>query len=403
MSRKAGTKKKNFKISAKKKKNPHEAETQAVVKGNTAFALDLYQALSTVGENVFFSPYGISTALAMTYAGARARTESEMAAVLHFTLPQERLHVGFASLASRLNAVQASDDVQLRIANSLWPQKDYPFLEIFLALVQQHYGVSTVPVDYQDTETARQQINTWVQKKTARKIKNLIAPGILNDLTRLVLTNAVYFKGQWLHQFDPSLTEEMPFWVTPEKTVPVLMMTQKRKYRYAETDILQMLELPYMGADLSFLILLPKKINGLKEIETDLSEDNLNQWISRLWRREVSVFLPRFKLNAQFRLNDTLKSLGMKEAFDADTANFSAMDGKKNWLYISDVIHQAFIDLNEEGSEAAAATAVVMRVRCPSPPPVSFRADRPFIFLIREKLTGSILFLGRTIDPTNEQ
>jgi len=403
VSRKAGTKKKNFKISAKKKKNPHEAETQAVVKGNTAFALDLYQALSTVGENVFFSPYGISTALAMTYAGARARTESEMAAVLHFTLPQERLHVGFASLASRLNAVQASDDVQLRIANSLWPQKDYPFLEIFLALVQQHYGVSTVPVDYQDTETARQQINTWVQKKTARKIKNLIAPGILNDLTRLVLTNAVYFKGQWLHQFDPSLTEEMPFWVTPEKTVPVLMMTQKRKYRYAETDILQMLELPYMGADLSFLILLPKKINGLKEIETDLSEDNLNQWISRLWRREVSVFLPRFKLNAQFRLNDTLKSLGMKEAFDADTANFSAMDGKKNWLYISDVIHQAFIDLNEEGSEAAAATAVVMRVRCPSPPPVSFRADRPFIFLIREKLTGSILFLGRTIDPTNEQ
>ncbi|MFQ5799481.1 MAG: serpin family protein [Bacteroidota bacterium] len=377
-------------------------ELEAVVKGNAVFALALYGELKEAEGNLFFSPYSISTALAMTYAGARGNTERQMARTLHFTLGQERLHPAFCSLEAGLNAVQEKGHIQLSAANALWPQKGYAFLEEFLVLTEKYYGVLITPVDYREaTEAARRKINVWVEEKTENKIKDLIPPGILDDLTRLVLVNAIYFKGNWASQFQKTLTKEAPFWVTPTKKIKVPMMTQQQKFRYAESDSLQILELPYVGNDLSMVVLLPRKVDGLAELEDALTVESLEKWTRGLNEREVQVLLPRFKMDSQFGLNKTLASMGMIDAFDQDKADFSGMDGRKQWLYISAVIHKAFVDVNEEGTEAAAATAVVMGARglgVPKPPLI-FRADHPFVFLIRDNHTGSILFLGRVVNP----
>jgi serine protease inhibitor len=379
-------------------KNQFDMET--VVQGNTAFALDLYQKLRTIKGNLFFSPYSISTALAMTYAGARGNTETQMAQTLHFTPDQSALHPAFAALEVHIKSVQEKGNILLQIANALWPHVDYPFLEAFLILTKEFYGVSITPVDYENPEAARQQINTWVEEKTQTKIKELIPTGILDRLTRLVLVNAIYFKGNWASQFAKERTQTAPFLVTPSQKVEAPMMTQEHPFKYGETDRLQILELPYVGNDLSMIVLLPKEVNGLAELETALTAPNLEKWTSRFWETEVRVFLPRFKINQGVKLNGTLASMGMVDAFVEEEANFSGMDGKENWLYIAAVLHKAFVDVNEEGTEAAAATAVVMKLRAPASPPPIFRADHPFVFLIRENSTGSILFLGRVVDPT---
>ncbi len=376
-----------------------QPNVETVVCGDTALALDLYQKLRATEGNLFFSPYSISTALAMTYAGARGDTETQMAQTLHFTLSQSTLHPTFAALEARLRSVQEKGDILLQIANALWPHVDYPFLETFLALTEEFYGVSITPLDYGDPETARQKINTWVEEKTQDKIKELIPPGVLDALTRLVLVNAIYFKGNWASQFAKEQTRTAPFLVTSSQKVEAPLMTQEHPFRYGETDRLQILELPYVGNDLSMIVLLPKEVDGLAKLETALTTPNLAQWTSRLWETEVRVFLPRFKIAQGFRLNDTLTVMGMIDAFDELKADFSGMDGKENRLYIGAVLHKAFVDVNEEGTEAAAATAVIM-LRAPTSPPPIFRADHPFIFLIRENSTGSILFLGRVLDPT---
>ncbi len=377
-------------------------DVQAVVEGNTAFALDLYRKLEGEEGNLFFSPYSISTALAMTYAGARENTEMQMAHTLHFPLDQKRLHSVFASLEAELNGVREKGSVQLNVANALWPQQGYAFLREFLALTKKHYGVLITPVDYGDAETARGKINAWVEGKTAHKIKDLIKPGILTALTRLVLVNAIYFKGDWANQFDATRTQHAPFWVTPTDELQTPMMTQEQNLGYAESDGLQILELPYVGSDLSMIVLLPGEIDGLAELENRLTVENLEKWTNHLWERQVLVFLPRFRTSSQFRLESTLMQMGMTDAFDSE-ANFSGMDGvdgREQGLYIAAVIHQAFVDVNEEGSEAAAATAVLMAAKGISSPPPIFRADHPFTFLIRDKRTGSILFLGRVVNPS---
>jgi serine protease inhibitor len=367
-----------------------------VVEGNTQFSLDLYRQLAGAEGNLFFSPYSISTALAMTYAGARANTEAEMARALHFSLDQARLPPAFAALEVQLAAAQAAGAVRLSVANALWPQIDYEFLPDYLALTKAYYGAAVFPVDYGQTEAARRRINAWVEQKTENKIVNLIKPGILNALTTLVLVNAIYFKGDWASQFDENLTEESPFWVAPGNSVPAPLMAQKATFGYAETESLQILELPYVGESLSMIVLLPREVDGLAELERALTWENLAMWTSRLWKQEVQVFLPRFRLTCDFELSKALKALGMIDAFGQ--ADFSGMDGSL-LLYISKVIHQAFVDVNEEGTEAAAATAVVMmRMSLPPPPPV-FRADHPFLFFIRENRTGSILFFGRMVRP----
>lgn len=373
-------------------------DLEAVVQGNAAFALHLYQQLQAREEgNLFFSPYSISTALAMTCGGARGNTEVQMAQALHFTLGQTRLHPAFASLEARLKTVKERGNAQLKIANALWPQKDYEFLKEYLALTREYYGVLITSLNFSEAEAARRTINAWGEERTEGKIKNLIPRGILSDLTRLVLTNAIYFKGDWAYQFDKVLTEEAPFWVTPAERLEVPMMTQVQAFRYAKTAELQILELPYAGDDLSMIVLLPEKVDGLAELEGALTVENLERWGSDLREEEVEVYLPRFRMNCQFRLKDVLKSMGVMDAF-SDEADFSGMDGTQ-WLYISDVIHQAFVDVNEEGTEAAAATAVVMRAKYMPPPRPVFRADHPFVFLIRENDMGSILFLGRVMNP----
>jgi len=373
-----------------------ETDVEVIVGGNTAFAFDLYGKLREDEGNLFFSPHSISTALAMTYAGARRNTESQMAQTLHFSLDQKELHPTFASLDRRLETVLEQGQIQLAVANSLWPQIDYAFLEGFMSLVKENYGVLISPVNYAQTEAARKVINTWVEQKTEDKIKDLIPPGLIDELTTLVLVNAIYFKGNWARQFDPSLTKGATFWMTPAEGIEVPMMTQQQDFRYAESESVQVLELPYVGGDLSLVVLLPRKADGLEELENALTAENLEKWTSDLWEREVFVALPVFKMSGKFMLGGTLASMGMTDAFGSN-ADFSGMDGSKS-LFISEVIHQAFIEMNEEGTEAAAATAVVMARSIPPPTP-TFRADHPFVFLIRDNHSGSILFLGRVVNP----
>ncbi len=374
-------------------------DTKIVVEGNKAFAFDLYEKLKKVEGNLFFSPYSISTALAMTYAGARGNTEKQMGTALHFTLDQKRFHPAFACLESQLKAIHEKSDIELNIANALWAQEDYVFLREFLDLIQSNYGTVLNHVDFKRTcEAARKKINVWVEQKTKDKIKDLIKPGVLNALTRLVLTNAIYFKGAWESQFKKYRTKESPFWLSIDKSVEVPMMTQKRQFRYMENDSLQILELPYVGDDLAMIALLPRKVDGIAQLEADLSVENLNMWIGHLRKGEVSVFLPKFKMTSQFRLSETLASMGMPDAFGGN-ADFSGIDGTKD-LFFSAVIHKAFVDVNEEGTEAAAATAAVISLTsAPSTPPPTFRADHPFVFLIHDIHSGAILFLGRIVNP----
>ncbi|HNY78712.1 MAG: serpin family protein [Sedimentisphaerales bacterium] len=377
---------------------------EVLVRGNTAFALDLYRQLQTPERNLFFSPYSISTGLAMAFAAARENTEKQMARTLHFTLDQERLHPAFAELRTMLENIQQAGDIKLSQANSLWPQQGYPFLPAYLSLIERHYGVSITAVDY-TSQAARQAacktINTWVQEKTEGRIADLISEANLDKWTRLVLTNAIYFKGRWESEFDSKRSKDALFFLSARKCVEVAMMDQTKHFKYAETDSVQIVELPYRGAEVSMLVLLPRQIEGLATLEASLSVARLNAWRNALTERRVNVMLPKFAMTFEARLGKTLKAMGMAEALTWPGANFAGFDGDPNWFYIDEVIHKAYVEVNERGTEAAAATAVVMMLGgMPAPPPV-FRADHPFLFLIQERQTGSILFIGRATDPTS--
>lgn len=383
-----------------------EAELKAAVQGNNAFALELYAKLKgdenveRQGGNIFFSPYSISTALAMTYAGARGETEKQMAETLHFSLGQERLHSALGALEKRLNAGGKRRTYQLAVANALWGQKGYGFREEFLRLVKDSYGAGLNEVNFaNDAEKARRVINKWVADKTREKIKDLIKPGVLDSLTRLVLTNAIYFKGDWARKFKEENTGDAPFYVTKKQTQEVPMMYQKGRFNYVEEDGVLILELPYKGEDLSMVVLLPK-VDGLAELEESLTAKQLEEWLGRLHRCEVAVYLPKFKMTSEFSLAKILAGMGMGDAFSLPPADFSGMTGEKD-LFISHVLHKAFVEVNEEGTEAAAATAVPMTLGSPMPVPV-FRADHPFVFIIRDNRTGGILFMGRVMNPQPE-
>jgi serpin B len=304
-----------------------------------------------------------------------------------------KLHSGFARLLERFNT--ADQSYQLAVANALWGQEGLEFCPEFMANVDNYYDAGFNQVDYiNNTEAARQTINNWVETKTNHKIIELIKPNILTGLTCLVITNAIYFKGNWERQFDLGQTKEAPFQVTTKVKPNVPMMDQEGRFRYAETDRWQILELPYRGDGLAMDILLP--VSDLGKLESGLQLPQFQSLLDRLAMREVQVVLPRFKIDKAIRLNSHLQSLGMKDAFDDAKADFSGM--AKLFLYISHVLHQAFVEVNETGTEAAAATAVVVD-RKSEPERVVFRADRPFLFLIRDVRTGSILFMGRVVDP----
>jgi serpin B len=370
-----------------------------IVQGNNQFALDLYAKLQERKGNLFFSPYSISTALALTYAGAKGQTQSQMASVLHFPL-QAQFHSAFGKIIKDLNARGENGRYELTIANALWGQKGYEFLKEFLGLIKANYDGQLNEVDFVSaTEAARKTINAWVEQKTKDKIKELIKPGVLDAMTRLVLTNAIYFKGNWASQFKEAQTENAPFTLLSGDTVEVPLMNQTGQFPYMETENFQALELPYVDNELSMIIFLPKEPNGLKKFEQELTADNVSQWLSSLHKREVIVFIPKLKMTSEFSLASVLQSMGMMDAFMPNSADFSGMTGRKD-LCISAVIHKAYVDINEEGTEAAAATAVTMRLTAvgPGQTPV-FRADHPFVFLIRDNQTGSILFIGRVMNP----
>jgi serpin B len=374
-------------------------EVQAISKSNNEFALKLYGELRARNRgNLFFSPTSISTALAMTYAGARGATAKEMARVLRFTLPQDEVHPAYAALMTHLNAPR--DDVyELQFANRLWGQTGYGFRPEFAAITRKQYGAELAQVDFiNEAEPARREINTWVAAQTNEKIKDLLPEGSVTDLTRLVLTNAIYFKGKWLFTFDKKLTKNAPFTISAARKVDVPLMHQKKRFGYAETADLQLLELPYAGDNLSMLVLLPKDPHGLSDMEKLLTAENLTKWVAGLRKQEIVTYIPRFTMTEQFQLNSSLAGLGMSTAFEPGKADFSGMNGKTD-LFISAAVHKAFVDVNEEGTEAAAATGIVVTVISAPLEPTVFRADHPFVFLIRDQLTGSILFLGTVTNP----
>jgi serpin B len=374
---------------------PKAAPRDVAAAGNTRFALDLYGRLRAEKGNLFLSPYSLSTALAMTYAGARTETADQMAKTLHFTLGQDKLHPALAQLSNRLQPGKRSS-YRLSVANALWGQKDYGFLPGFLALNQSAYGAGLREVDFiMAREAARQTINAWVEELTEKKIKDLIQPGILTVDTRLVLTNAIYFNAAWERPFDKKQTHPAPFAVTPEQKVNVPTMNQDARFRHFRNEELQALELPYKGKDLSMVVLLPSKVDGLPELEKRLTADNLTKWLAGLREGRVHVSLPKFECTSAFRLDLVLSEMGMPLAFQPKQADFSGMNGNKR-LFIHAVVHKAFVTVNEVGTEAAGATAVVINDE--SEPP-SFRADHPFLFLIRDNRSGSVLFLGRVADP----
>lgn len=377
-------------------------EVQAVVQGNSAFAIDLYQQLRHADGNLFFSPYSISTAFAMTYAGARGETEKQMAQTLHFSLDQETLHPALATVQASLNQSNQAG-ATLHIANSLWPRNGHALLDNYLSLTKKCYGVSISPVDYAQPQQASDTINQWIRENTAGKIDQVLAPGAIDDLTEMILVNAIYFKGTWQHQFHPGLTGPNAFYLTNETPIKTPMMMQTAKVLYAETNGLQILQLPYDGARLSMLVLLPQETEGLARLEMRLSAENIERWKAQLGKTKVRIGLPKFTLRASFRLDETLKTMGMTEAFAWPGADFSGLTGAPD-LYLNMAIHSAFVEVNEEGTEAAATTIVgAVRSRGRRTGPPRFWADHPFLFLIQEHSTGTILFIGRVIDPSKGQ
>jgi len=373
-------------------------DIKRVVNGNTKFACELYQKLAAADGNLFFSPYSISAALAMTYGGARGNTAKEMAATLHFDGPQQPFHEAFGALTRKLQGEDKKRRFQLHIANRLWGQKDFGFVPEFIASSREHYGAGLEEVDFIGaTEQARQAINAWVQKQTQDKIKDLLKPGILNNLTRLVLTNAIYFKAAWIEPFDPKNTKPGDFLAGGVKKTQVPMMRHSQRTRFMETDDFSALELPYEQHELSMMVRLPKKSDGLAALEKTLTDEQLQKCLAKLSDRQVDIQLPKFKTTAEFRLDQVLQEMGMRDAFDDTKADFTGLSSMKG-LSITAVVHKAFIDVNEAGTEAAAATAVVIGLRS-LPQPATFHADHPFIYLIRDNQTGSVLFAGRVVNP----
>lgn len=379
-----------------------------ITKGNNEFALNLYSQIKNLPEikkaegNLFFSPYSISTALAMTYTGARANTAKEMADVLKFPpLKLEEIASAFGELQKQLQADKETSGYQLNVANALWGQKGYGFLPEFIEINKKYFGSGLIELDFPQPDAARKTINTWVEKQTKEKIKELIAPGILDSDVKLVLTNAIYFKGFWETQFKTENTSSAKFNINADKTVDVQMMYQKGTFSYGENDEMQLLSLPYKGRELSMFIILPKKIESCDSVEQKVIKNNLP--IAAVRVQEVGVYLPKFKITCgTLALNDILVDMGMKDAFNERKADFSGMNGRMG-LFIAYVLHKAFVEINEEGTEAAGATAVIMKERSVMPQPVPvFRADKPFIFMIRDNASQSILFMGRVVNPALE-
>ena len=378
------------------------SSTTSLVEANNKFAFDIYQVLKKEEGNIFFSPFSIATALTMTLTGARGNTELEMQKVLHLTEivnKKENISQKYKLLCDYINSFQQKEGILLSVANSLWLQKEFDVEQSFQQILRNMYASEIFLVDFQrETENARLTINKWVEQKTQDKIKDLLSPGSINPLVRLILVNAIYFKGKWYSEFDKNLTKEDDFFLPDGEKVKVNMMTKKETCKYAENDELQVLELEYKTSNISMVLFLPRQRNGLSMLESKLNMETMQSLLNSMRMKEIKVFLPRFTFTSQFSLSSVLKTIGMQDAFDPMKADFTGIS-KSDKLFIFDVLHKAFVEVNEEGTEAAAATGVIVGITCVPAEPVVFRADHPFLFAIRERTAGSILFIGRVYNP----
>jgi serpin B len=375
----------------------------SIANNNNIFAFKLYNELKAEkpDQNLFFSPFSISSALAMTYAGARGETEKQMSQAMNFSLEQNIFHNNLGALMDEIES-DSSRNIQLSIANSLWAQKDYKFLDSYFNLVKANYRSELKNVDFiKETEKTRNEINNWVEQKTKNKIKELIKEKDIDSDTRLVLVNAIYFKDEWAKTFDSLATTIKSFYLNSTDTIHVYMMHKTENIKYYENSNTQVVEIPYKENKLSMIIFLPKEEDKFKITENSLNNGLYTQIIDSLKIANVDLSLPKFTATFDFKLNDALIKLGMPVAFGGGS-DFSGMTGNKD-LYISKVIHKSFINVTEAGTEAAAATAVIMRK-------ISslikyfkiFNVDHPFIFLIKDNATGSILFLGKILNPKEQ-
>lgn len=391
-----------------------------LVEATNGFAFDLYEALlgADIGENFALSPISISVALSMAYAGARGSTRDQMHEVLGYSLVDGVVHDTFGALLRELHERGSSrerssttpgddqpDPFRLTLANAVWGQRGYPFRDEYRAEVEEDYGSGLREVEFVDEPAAaRDRINDWVADRTEDRITDLVPEGAISGLTRLVLANAVYFRGNWLHPFDESMTESRPFTALDGSSTTVPVMERTASYPYAKVDGTQAVDLPYHGASVSMLVVLPPT-GEFESYESDLDTATLARLVDDLEEQTGTVALPRFEVSAGFGLSPVLAALGMSEAFDASAADFSGMvdpAGLDRPLAIDEVYHDTYVSVDEQGTEAAAASALLM-AELAIVEPFEFVADRPFLFVIRDRPTGAVLFVGRVVDADQAQ
>ncbi len=376
-----------------------KADLATLVDGNNTFAIELYHQLDGEKGNIFFSPHSITSAIAMTAAGAKGETAAQMNNIIHVNLDQERLTRVFRELMANLEDSDTQKN-RLTIANRLWSQKGLTLLDSFVKLTTEKYGTPIQQLDFEESpEAARITINNWIANQTEQKILNFLHQGIIDSLTRLVLTNAIYFQGIWSSPFDSTQTIPELFTLPGGKQVQVQMMHQQSGniFGYAAIDGMQILEMCYVGEKLSLVVLLPDDVNGLGQLEEQMTLENLKKWLSSFsYDEQIAVSIPKFNVNTEFDLKKKLSQLGMSLAFTT-AADFSGINGQKD-LYISAAVHEAFVNVNENGTEAIASSAVIGSTRGGGNWKI-FRVDHPFIFIIRDRESGTILFLGRLVNP----
>jgi len=380
----------------------HTNNPQEIAEGNNKFTFKLFKELkSDTNKNLFYSPFSISTALAMVYAGARSETAFQISQTLNF--PQsEKFHTDYKQLLNELNE-RTEGKIKLNIANGLWAQKNFKFLDSYFNIVKSNYSSELKNVDFADaieSEKTRKEINAWVEQKTNDKIKDLLSPDDLTSLTRLVLVNAIYFYGDWANPFEKQATMPKEFSLMDGTQIKVPFMNHQERFNYYEDSKIKAIEIPYMDNKASMVIFLPIKNKLMAEFEKSFDYKYYQDIISSFQPTDVRLSLPKFQTTYKINLGTILSQMGMPLAFSPSGADFSGMTGKRD-LCISEVIHQAFIHVDEKGTEAAAATAVVMKITAirPSSDIKVFNADHPFIFCIKDNTTGSILFIGKIINP----
>ena len=379
--------------------NNNDSATNESFSEQDDFVFAFYSKVAKInsGSNIFFSPLSISTAFSMAYEGADENTAVEMQQVFGFESDDQKRQKEISDILSRLN--HKDDGYKLQVANALWVKDGYEIKQGYIDTAKTHYSSTVENVDFV-TDDGIDRINQWVQDKTNDKIEKILDPGSTDEMTLMAITNAVYFKGKWSSQFSPEKTTDKPFWADKDHSVNVPMMREPADmYNYAETDELQVLELNYLGGDVSMMILLPKDRDGLESLEKSLGKEKFDSIKNSMTRQPLTVQMPKFEFETEYNLIEPLKNLGLRDAFDKDMANFQGITNVQ--IYLEQAKHKAFVNVNEEGTEAAAITALVVRLTSGPPDPIyEFIADHPFMFVISEKDTDEILFIGRVMNPT---